>query len=113
MWRNSGGLFVSLMAWLTNDGRFERRLQVAWPANPFLALTWPLALINSGYSDLPRVISQGRRLSHFPSRNRAKALCPGTESNCLHTDFQSVALPVELPGRFDWAVSIRKIAVGQ
>jgi hypothetical protein len=30
----------------------------------------------------------------------AICLCPGTESNCLHTDFQSVALPVELPGRF-------------
>ena len=24
---------------------------------------------------------------------------PGTESNCRHTDFQSVALPTELPGR--------------
>src|SRR5262245_18070637 len=24
---------------------------------------------------------------------------PGAESNCRHTDFQSVALPTELPGR--------------
>src|ERR1022692_1650183 len=35
---------------------------------------------------------------------RLLCLCPGTESNCLHTDFQSVALPVELPGRFSNAV---------
>src|SRR6185437_10848 len=34
------------------------------------------------------------------AEDSAEALCPGTESNCLHTDFQSVALPVELPGRF-------------
>src|SRR5258708_11289082 len=25
--------------------------------------------------------------------------CPGTESNCRHADFQSAALPTELPGR--------------
>ena len=25
--------------------------------------------------------------------------CPGAELNCRHTDFQSVALPTELPGR--------------
>src|SRR5690349_19222481 len=24
--------------------------------------------------------------------------CPGTESNCRHADFQSAALPTELPG---------------
>jgi hypothetical protein len=24
--------------------------------------------------------------------------CPGTESNCRHEDFQSSALPTELPG---------------
>src|SRR5204862_896689 len=25
--------------------------------------------------------------------------CPGTELNCRHADFQSAALPTELPGR--------------
>ena len=35
-------------------------------------------------------------------------MCPGTESNCLHTDFQSVALPVELPGRFRVRVVYQK-----
>lgn len=27
-------------------------------------------------------------------------VCRGTESNCRHTDFQSGALPTELPRRF-------------
>ena len=26
-------------------------------------------------------------------------MCPGTELNCRHVDFQSTALPTELPGR--------------
>src|SRR5450755_1165486 len=38
------------------------------------------------------------------SVNCSDLLCPGTESNCLHTDFQSVALPVELPGRLEKSV---------
>ncbi len=39
-----------------------------------------------------------RRVSLFSVGESGKRWCPGTESNCLHTDFQSVALPVELPG---------------
>src|SRR5947209_11586426 len=36
--------------------------------------------------------------SRFGRDSTIISRCPGTESNCLHTDFQSVALPVELPG---------------
>jgi hypothetical protein len=36
-------------------------------------------------------------------RRRRKRWCPGAELNHRHTDFQSVALPTELPGRFgEW-----------
>ncbi len=28
--------------------------------------------------------------------------CPGAESNHRHEDFQSSALPTELPGHIDW-----------
>ena len=31
--------------------------------------------------------------------DRGKRWCPGAELNHRHTDFQSVALPTELPGR--------------
>ncbi len=34
-----------------------------------------------------------------PSRKRRVKWCPGTESNRRHGDFQSPALPTELPGR--------------
>ncbi len=33
---------------------------------------------------------------HFPND---QSWCPGTESNCRHEDFQSTALPTELPRR--------------
>src|SRR4051812_32064250 len=36
----------------------------------------------------------GRSWDRAGGRAGGVALCPGTESNCLHTDFQSVALPV-------------------
>jgi hypothetical protein len=57
----------------------------------------------AGYWGVPVVLSSNHPTSAFSEKsaeNTAKRWCPGTESNCLHTDFQSVALPVELPGRF-------------
>ena len=51
-----------------------------------------------GYRTYPGVPTS-RGQSSNTSGNCSDLLCPGTESNCLHTDFQSVALPVELPGR--------------
>jgi hypothetical protein len=37
--------------------------------------------------------------SHLPAKNRSKYVWAGTESNCRHKDFQSFALPTELPAR--------------
>ena len=50
--------------------------------------------------------ADGPKTPRFP----CISLCPGTESNCLHTDFQSVALPVELPGRMLSAVGTYAIS---
>ena len=44
---------------------------------------------------IPRKIPQ-------KATRRAKGWCPGAELNHRHTDFQSVALPTELPGRRGW-----------
>ena len=32
---------------------------------------------------------------------------PGTESNCRHEDFQSSALPTELPGQKSWNIALK------
>ena len=48
---------------------------------------------------LRTMVSPSTRASLTPGTAKCPRWCPGTESNCLHTDFQSVALPVELPGR--------------
>ena len=34
--------------------------------------------------------------------------CPGTESNCPHGDFQSPALPTELPGHQTGGILAKK-----
>src|SRR5215218_10358983 len=43
--------------------------------------------------------------------NMLKEWCPGAELNHRHTDFQSVALPTELPGRLT-AAAYRDVAAG-
>src|SRR5208283_3070451 len=48
---------------------------------------------------LRTMLSPSTRACEPPRTPKCQRWCPGTESNCLHTDFQSVALPVELPGR--------------
>src|SRR6202012_3633424 len=64
-----------------------------------------------GATELDRVVA-----AHAPAANVARdaprpgALgahrwCPGTESNRRHGDFQSPALPTELPGRAKWRCS--------
>src|SRR5207253_10318483 len=45
---------------------------------------------------LARTNKNGRRTGNF--RQGRPLSWPGAESNCRHTDFQSVALPTELPG---------------
>jgi hypothetical protein len=36
---------------------------------------------------------------HKRLKSMVKVMWPGTESNCRHEDFQSSALPTELPGQ--------------
>ena len=45
---------------------------------------------------------RGKSIDVKKAPHRCEAIIywwPGTESNCRHADFQSAALPTELPGR--------------
>ena len=55
--------------------------------------------------------TQKQRARHL---SMTGSMCPGTESNCRHGDFQSPALPTELPGPNLWkCLSARRWAVNR
>ncbi len=72
------------------DSRFIRTS----PAVPFpvVGMTARFAPQDAGFSIL------NSEFSIFAERSEAKGWCPGTELNRRHADFQSAALPTELPG---------------
>ena len=47
---------------------------------------------------LTLIVSQSDRLWRRMRRSEASKWCPGAELNHRHSDFQSLALPTELPG---------------
>ncbi len=51
-----------------------------------------------GLLDVMRNRVRNRHLESAKWLFSIKRWCPGTESNCRHEDFQSTALPTELPG---------------
>jgi hypothetical protein len=46
-------------------------------------------------------LSRARSVCKRLKKSKGK-VWPGTESNCRHEDFQSSALPTELPGQVVW-----------
>ena len=61
----------------------------------------PLDAIGQEGSKNPRFSRILRYLLEFAGRSGMRVWCPGPESNQRHADFQSAALPTELPGRPD------------
>src|SRR6266516_7964126 len=60
-----------------------------WPCSRTSTHLQPAASLSS--------LQTGCRRSNSPAAEAS--LWPGAESNCRHADFQSAALPTELPGR--------------
>ena len=69
---------------LCSEGRWEAAVEAMRSAGPSASLTM---------SDL------FTQLASAIAAERDPVEWPGAESNCRHADFQSAALPTELPGR--------------
>ena len=97
----SGKLVVSSLHDLTLAGRYATRI-VALRDGRMEADGTPTDVLTSSIVEAvfgtPSIIQTARAGFMWISLGRGE-WCPGTESNCRHADFQSAALPTELPGR--------------
>src|SRR6266705_4606632 len=71
------------------NSRSAQRPATLWPCSRTSTPLQPAASLSS--------LQTGCRRSNSPAVEAS--LWPGAESNCRHADFQSAALPTELPGR--------------
>ena len=84
----------------SSPSRSARRAPASARQPASARLSTSLSLVIGGCQAYPGATTGSTGIGWKTAEIQAIYLCPGTESNCLHTDFQSVALPVELPGRF-------------
>src|SRR5215469_3667977 len=76
---------------ISHDFEWLRRIRLLRPSCGAILVT---KTIPSNPLDRPRGAPDKRKTA-----DQARLWCPGAELNHRHTDFQSVALPTELPGR--------------
>ena len=79
---------------ISHDFEWLRRIRLLRPSCGAILVT----KIISADTEQSLDRREGRQ-TNGKTADQAKRWCPGAELNHRHTDFQSVALPTELPGR--------------